>query len=103
MLAVSDALRAGAAREHGLAVADPVLEVEGDLRRPLRVEAFDPGACGRPGAPAGVRTAVGSLKRLLLVNATKLTGNHFDLILYFPSQGRQQRFLKRAHPRSHGC
>ena len=52
-LAVSDALPAGVAGERRLAVADPLLEIEGDLRRRLRVETFDAGVAVARGAVAG--------------------------------------------------
>ena len=63
VLAVCDALRTGAARERGLAVADPVLEVEGDPRRRLRVEAFDAGVAVARGAVAGGCEDCGMCKR----------------------------------------
>ena len=62
-LAVSDALRAGVARERRLAFADPVREIEGDLRRRLRAKTFDTGVEVARGVVAGGREGGGMGER----------------------------------------
>ena len=64
------------ARERGLAVADPLLEVEGDPRRRLRVEAFDARVAVVRGAVAGgcERRGMGERGQALVVHAHRHHG-----------------------------